>query len=153
MQLAPGCRRDHRPWFWDLTLDHFKVDEGFANAFGLDPALGREGIPLARIVQTVRPDHQAGLSAAIEEAIARGGVYARQSRVRRHDGRYYWIEANGRVDQATDGTPLRFPGVLIDVEQRRTVEAERDKAIAYLSTANEQLEAENLTRARELNRM
>nr|WP_244498024.1 hypothetical protein [Aureimonas sp. AU40] len=32
------------------------------------------------------------------------------------------MEANGRVNSASDGTPLSFPGVLIDIEERRAVE-------------------------------
>ncbi|WP_342162152.1 PAS domain-containing protein [Methylobacterium sp. SD21] len=106
-------------WVWDLPTDRFTVDEAFATAFGLDPALGREGIPLERIVATVHPDDQAGLAAAINEAIDRGGRYAHQYRVRRHDGRYHWLEANGHVEHGPDGTPLRFPGILIDVAPRR----------------------------------
>ncbi len=43
-----------------------------------------------------------------------------------------WLEANGRVDHAPDGTPLSFPGVLIDVNERRAVEAERDRATTML---------------------
>ncbi|SOR31159.1 protein of unknown function [Methylorubrum extorquens] len=108
------------------------MDEGFARAFGLDSALGREGLSLAQVVETVHPDDKAGLAKAIGEAIARGGAYAHQYRVRRADGRYYWIEANGRVDHAPDATPLSFPGVLIDVEERRAVAAERDRATALL---------------------
>ncbi len=49
------------------------------------------------MVATVYPDDKAGLAAAIEKAIDRGGAYVHQYRVRRADGRYYWIEANGRV--------------------------------------------------------
>ncbi|WCS23795.1 GAF domain-containing protein [Methylobacterium sp. NMS14P] len=109
-------------WHWDLPSDRFTVDEAFARSFGLDPALGREGIPLAQIVATVHPDDQAGLSAAITASILRGGAYAHQYRVRRADGRYYWIEANGRVDHGPDGTPLSFPGVLLDVEERRAAQ-------------------------------
>jgi len=72
--------------------------------------------------------------------IERGGAYAHQYRVRRADGRYYWIEANGRVEHGPDGTPLNFPGVLIDVEERRTIAAERDRAVADLRALNETLE-------------
>ncbi len=115
-------------WVWDLPTDRFTVDEAFARSFGLDPGLGREGLSLAQVVATVHPDDQDGLARAIAEAIARGGAYAHQYRVRREDGRYYWIEANGRVDHGPDGTPLRFPGVLLDVEARRAAEAERDRA-------------------------
>src|ERR1700753_3290191 len=125
VQLALAAGAIIGTWHWDLPTDRFTVDEAFARAFGLDPALGREGIPLAQIVATVHPDDQAGLAAAIESAIARGGAYAHQYRTLRADGRYYWLEANGRVDKAPDGTPLRFPGVLIDVEKRSADEAER----------------------------
>ncbi|APX87897.1 hybrid sensor histidine kinase/response regulator [Methylorubrum extorquens] len=132
VQLALSAGAIVGTWFWDLPSDRFTVDEGFARAFGLDPALGREGLSLAQVVETVHPDDKAGLAKAIGEAIARGGAYAHQYRVRRADGRYYWIEANGRVDHAPDGTPLSFPGVLIDVEERRAVAAERDRATALL---------------------
>jgi PAS domain S-box-containing protein len=140
VQLALAAGAIIGTWHWDLPSDQFTVDEAFARAFGLDPALGRDGIPLAQIVATVHPDDQAGLGAAIDAVISRGGSYAHQYRVRRADGRYYWIEANGRVDHAPDGTPLRFPGVLIDVEERRTMEAERDTALAALRALNETLE-------------
>jgi hypothetical protein len=35
---------------------------------------------------------------------------------------------------------MQFPGVLIDIEGRRAVEAERDRALAALRTLNETLE-------------
>jgi PAS domain S-box-containing protein len=137
-------------WHWDLPSDRFTVDEAFAQAFGLDPALGREGIPLAQIVATVHPDDRAGLAEAIAEVIARGGRYAHQYRTRRADGNYYWLEANGHVNHAPDGTPLTFPGVLLDVEERRAVEAERDRAIAALRALTETLEQRVLERSAEL---
>lgn len=122
VQLALGAGAIIGTWLWDLPTDRFIVDEQFAINFGLDPALGREGLSLAQIVGTVHPEDKAGLQQAIEAAIARGGHYAHQYRVRRADGRYYWIEANGRVDKSHDGRPLSFPGVLIDIEGRREAE-------------------------------
>ncbi|UIY45687.1 PAS domain-containing hybrid sensor histidine kinase/response regulator [Methylobacterium radiotolerans] len=150
VQLALAAGAIIGTWHWDIPTDRFTVDEGFANAFGLDPALGREGIPLAQIVATVHPDDQAGLAAAIQEVIARGGSYAHQYRVLRADGRYYWIEANGRVDHADDGTPLSFPGVLLDVEERRAVEQERDRNAAALRALNDTLEQRVAERTAEL---
>ncbi|CAO4153146.1 histidine kinase [Methylorubrum thiocyanatum] len=150
VQLALEAGAIIGTWHWDIPTDRFTIDEGFARAFGLDPDLGREGIPLAQIVATVHPDDQAGLATAIQEAIARGGAYAHQYRVRRTDGRYYWIEANGRVDHAEDGTPTSFPGVLLDVEERRAVEQERDRALAALRTLNDTLEQRVAERSAEL---
>ncbi len=150
VQLALAAGAIIGTWFWDLPTDRFTVDQGFARNFGLDPALGRTGLSLEQVVATVHPDDKPGLAAAIKEAIGRGGAYAHQYRVRRADGRYYWVEANGRVDHAPDGTPLSFPGVLIDVEERRAVEAERDEAAAALRALNETLEQRVEERTREL---
>lgn len=119
-------------WVWDLQADSVSVDEQFAEAFGLDPLLGREGLSRDQVIETVHPDDKPGLLDAMGEAIARGGPYSHQYRVRRRDGRYYWIEANGRIDLADDGTPLRFPGVLIDVHARRHMQRERDEALQLL---------------------
>ncbi len=128
MQLALAAGAIIGTWFWDLTVNRLTIDEGFAAAFGLEPLPGPIGHRHEQVMAIVHPDDKPGLAAAIDAAIARGGPYAHQYRVRRPDGRYRWIEANGRVDKAADGTPLRFPGVLLDVEQRRAVEAERDRA-------------------------
>jgi hypothetical protein len=152
VQLALEAGAIIGTWLWDLPTDRFTVDEGFARSFGLDPALGREGIPLAQIVAAVHPDDQAGLAAAMNEVIPRGGAYAHQYRVRRADGRYYWIEANGRVEHGPDGTPLRFPGVVLDVDERRAVEQERDRAIAQLRALTETLEQRVEERTAELMR-
>lgn len=109
-------------WFWDIPSDSFTVDEQFARTFGIDPSLGRHGLSLEQVIATVHPDDRPGLISAIEAAKERGGRYAHQYRVCRADGKYRWIEANGRVDKGADGTPLSFPGVLLDVEERRRTE-------------------------------
>jgi len=150
VQLALAAGAIIGTWHWDLPTDRFTVDKAFAQAFGLDPALGREGLSLEQVITTVHPEDRDPLKTAITEAISRGGAYAHQYRVRRADGRYYWIEANGRVELAGDGTPLRFPGVLIDVEERRSVERERDRATAALRALNETLEQRVVERTADL---
>lgn len=103
VQLALEAGAIIGTWHWDIRTDRFAIDDAFARAFGLDSALGREGIPLARIIETVHPDDQAALADAMKDAIERCGPYAHQYRVLRADGRYYWIEANGRVDRGPGG--------------------------------------------------
>ncbi|MGF0238983.1 PAS domain-containing protein [Rhodococcus sp. IEGM1300] len=150
VQLALAAGAIIGTWHWDLPTDRFTVDEAFARVFDLDPKLGRDGLSLEQVVVTVHPDDREGLITAINEVITRGGAYSHQYRVRRADGKYNWIEANGRVDCAEDGTPLRFPGVLIDVEERRSVEAERDRATAQLRSLNDTLEQRVTARTTEL---
>lgn len=150
VQLALAAGAIIGTWNWDLRTDRFTVDEGFARGFGLDPALGRERLSLEQIITSVHPEDRPGLISAIDEVIARGGAYAHQYRVRRADGRYYWIEANGRVDHTPEGIALSFPGVLIDVEDRRSIEAERDRATAALRALNDTLELRVAERTAEL---
>jgi PAS domain S-box-containing protein len=140
VQLALAAGAIIGTWFWDLPTDRFSVDEAFADSFGLDRAQASKGIALEQVIVNVHPDDRDNLTHAIREAIARGGHYAHQFRVRRADGRYYWIEANGRVEIGANGTPLSFPGVVLDAQARRSVEAERDRAAASLRALNETLE-------------
>ncbi|WP_198351995.1 hybrid sensor histidine kinase/response regulator [Sphingomonas sp. MA1305] len=130
LQLALAAGAIIGTWFWDLPNDRFTIDAQFAEAFGIDPALDREALTFDQIVDTVHPDDKPGLVAAIDAVIARGGAYAHQYRVRRADGAYHWIEANGRVEMAADGTAERFAGVLLDVGHQRAMQAERDRAHA-----------------------
>ncbi|WP_159992495.1 PAS domain-containing protein [Roseomonas sp. 18066] len=150
VQLALAAGAIIGTWNWDLPADRLTVDEAFTRTFGLDPALGQIGLSFEQMVATVHPDDKAGLVTATNEAIARGGPYVHQYRVRRADGRYCWIEANGRVEHAPDGTPLNFPGVVLDVEERRAVEAERDRVAAELRALTETLEQRVAERTAEL---
>ncbi len=119
-------------WFWDVQQDRLAVDDALAHAFGLDPALDRSELRLEQVVATVHPEDQDGLAEAIAQALHLGGRYAHQYRARGMDGQYRWIEAIGRVDLDAAGKPVGFPGVLIDIDDRRRIEAERDEAQTLL---------------------
>ncbi len=150
VQLALSAGAIIGTWLWDVSQNRFAVDEGFVSAFGIDPTLDRSALSLEQIMPGVHPDDQPALVAAVTQAIARGGAYAHQYRVRRADGCYYWIEANGHVERSADGSRISFPGVVLDIEQRRTIEEERDRAAAALRTLNETLEQRVAERTAEL---
>ncbi|MCF9005335.1 PAS domain S-box protein [Pseudomonas syringae] len=152
VQLALEAGAIIGTWFWDIRTGAFIVDESFTWAMGLNQTLAQERLTLAQVTESVHPDDKPGLMAAIDAAIIRGGHYMHQYRTRRSDGRYYWVEANGRVSQAVDGMALTFPGVLIDVDARVSVEAERDRAIAALRSLTDNLEQRIEERSAELMR-
>ncbi|WP_325166967.1 PAS domain-containing protein [Stenotrophomonas sp. S39] len=119
-------------WFWDVPRDQLTVDEALARAFGLDPALAQRKLQLHDVLGTVHPDDLPGLVAAIEHAVRHGGRFAHQYRTQGPDGRYHWLESIGRVDLDEHGRAKSFPGVLIDIDERLRVQAERDQAQALL---------------------
>ncbi|MGJ8571166.1 MAG: PAS domain-containing protein [Hoeflea sp.] len=137
VQLALDAGAIIGTWVWEVPTDHFTADERFARSFALDPDRLRAGIRLQDAVQSIHPEDQARVGEAISEAMGRGGPYRCEYRVLQLDGNYRWIEANGRVELGADGTPRRFPGVLLDIEHRRAIEAERDRAAALLRTFTE----------------
>jgi PAS domain S-box-containing protein len=122
-------------WVLEIEGDRFVGDERFARAFGLDPELCRKGL-LSRehVRRSIHPEDLPSVEAAVGEALATGGPYRCEYRVRAQDGAFRWIEANGRVDLDDEGKPIRFPGVLIDIDHRHKIEAQ-------LRTLNEELEA------------
>lgn len=152
VQLALEAGAIIGTWFWDIQADRFIVDEPFTSAMGLSPECAQESLNLAQVTQSVHPDDLPGLLSAINEAVSCGGHYIHQYRTRRSSGRYYWLEANGHVTQDANGTAVTFPGVLIDLEARLSIEAERDRAIAALRTLNETLEQRIEERSLELMR-
>lgn len=135
---------------WNVKTDSFDADDSFAHAFGLNQDLAKQGLDLASVVETVHPDDLAGLAAAITSAVGRGGPYMHEYRVKRRDGLYYWVEANGMVQMDKHGSPERFPGVLIDLTKRREIEAERDRVVEELRELNTSLEQRVIERTRAL---
>ena len=54
-------------WLWDVRADRITVDEAFADAFGIDPALAREGLCKAQVMESVHPDDVPALAAVLPD--------------------------------------------------------------------------------------
>ena len=134
VQLALDAGAIIGTWVWTIPDDRFIADERFAQSFGMDPDAIREGLPLSALFESIHPEDRMRVGEAVKEALRRGGRYRCEYRVRRTDGHYGWIVASGRVELDAAGHPVRFPGVLLDDEERRRIEAERDRANALLQT-------------------
>lgn len=119
-------------WVWTVPDNRFIADTRFAASFDLDPAVCQSGLPLEVVAASIHADDSQRVQSALADALARGGPYRCEYRVRHREGGYRWIEANGRVEQDSAGNPIRFPGVLLDIEVRRRAEAERDRISALL---------------------
>lgn len=119
-------------WFWDVTNDQLTVDAYLARAFGLDPALAGQKLQLHDVLGAIHPDDLPGLTAAIDAAVRDGDRFAHPYRARGEDGQYHWLEGIGRIERDARGRATGFPGVLIDIDERLRVQAERDQAQALL---------------------
>jgi signal transduction histidine kinase len=120
---------------WSIPEDRFVADERFALSFGLDAARLKVGAPISYAFTAIHPQDAGRVKATMEQALREGGTYRAQYRVLR-DEAYRWVEACGRVELDKSGSASRFPGVLLDIEDRLRVEAERDQMLEALQLAD-----------------
>jgi PAS domain S-box-containing protein len=134
LQLALDAGAIAGTWFWDVQADVFTADSRFADRFSLDEHKLRSGMALAEVTQSIHPEDVERVKALIGQALVAGGPYRAQYRVLRSSGTYSWIEANGKVLLDSTGLPLSFPGVLIEIDRHKAVEA---KSAALIKLGNE----------------
>ncbi|XBV16521.1 hypothetical protein BIKONL_004036 [Pseudomonas putida] len=118
-------------WVWDIPENRVTADERFSRSFGLPAENCLAGIPIEEAFSSIHPDDRDRVSADIQVAMNRGGAYRREDMVRQEDGSYRWIEANDRAELNSRGQAVRFPGILMDIESRRSAEAKRDRMSAF----------------------
>ncbi len=134
IQLALDAGAIVGTWVWDIPHNQVKADERFAQTFGLPVEWCLRGLPIENATTSIHPDDRLRVQAAIEHAMEHGGQYQCEYRVLQADGVYRWVEAIGRAELNGDGQAIRFPGVLRDIDLRRSAEAERDRYSHLLKT-------------------
>ncbi|MDF5729510.1 MAG: PAS domain S-box protein [Rhizonema sp. PD38] len=114
-------------WRWKINTDRVIVNEAFAHLFAVDKTQATaEGLPIKLFIDAIHEEDRLSVSAAIDQAIKSGGVYAAQYRVRTASGEERWLSACGRVEYDAAGNPISFPGALIDISDlKQALEALR----------------------------
>jgi two-component sensor histidine kinase len=122
IQLALDAGAIIGTWLWDVPNDRFTADERFARTVSIDPEKAQQGMPLNAVVQSIHPEDRRAVRGLVVQALKTGGAYRAEYRVLQPDGAIRWVEANGFCQLDWTGKPLRFPGVLIDVTERKEYE-------------------------------
>ncbi|WP_342039329.1 ATP-binding protein [Allosphingosinicella indica] len=118
-------------WDWDVSADRVRADRRFAELYGVDPDRAADGAPIADYVGRFHPDDVDRVSSAINSTIAEASEFAEEYRLVGADGEITWVLATGRCQRdATTGT-LRFPGIVLDISERRR-EEDRRRALIEL---------------------
>jgi PAS domain S-box-containing protein len=119
-------------WDWDVQSDRIVADARFARLVGVEAQDAERGVPVARYLAGVHPDDRARVEAAIASAVADGSRYSQEYRVRRLDGSTAWVSARGHCVHE-DGRPVRFPGAVFDITERKAIEEARELLASELS--------------------
>jgi PAS domain S-box-containing protein len=120
-------------WVWEIQADRVVADERFARLFSIDPEAAASGAPISDYVAAIHPEDRDRVGAEIEAAVATNGPYRSEYRVLQPDGTVRWVDARGRCEHDAAGRPLRFPGTVVDITDRRLAEEARDLVTRELS--------------------
>ena len=108
-------------WNWDIVADRVTADSNMARLFPVH-ADAPPVAPLARYLDLIHPDDREQVSAQIAQALRAHTPFEAGYRVAAGAGQYRSVIARGRAEYAPDGTPLQFPGVLLDITRQKQVE-------------------------------
>ncbi|MBL0938479.1 MAG: PAS domain-containing protein [Gemmatimonadaceae bacterium] len=121
-------------WDWDLSSEVIAWDERTCAIFGV-PSDGR--VPYALFLSLIDPEDREPTRAAVDRALdpQGDGHYEVEYRVTTPDGERRIISARGRalfVERDDERVATRFVGTVLDITERRRLDAEREMALAAL---------------------
>lgn len=122
VQLALNAGALLGSFVWDIKADRLSGDERFARTFSYPPEQPLDDLSMAVADSRVHPEDLARIKEQAAYSVQKGVPYNAEYRIRRADGSYLWVMGCGRCEFDDAGQALRFPGVLIDIHERKMAE-------------------------------
>ncbi|MHB2242111.1 hybrid sensor histidine kinase/response regulator [Pseudomonas monsensis] len=107
---------------WDVKNNTLSADERFARTFSYPPDQDLSNLAQDIAQSRIHPDDIAWVHERVTHSVRTGAPFNAEYRVRRSDGSYLWVLASGACEFDEHGKARRFPGVLIDIHERKTAE-------------------------------
>lgn len=115
-------------WEWDVRINKVYADARYAELHGVSPDLAAAGLPVQAYTPAVHPDDIDRMIVAAQTSLRTGGDFSEEYRLVQTDGSVRWIYTRGHSFLGSDGKPERNMGVIIDITERKAVEAALEAA-------------------------
>lgn len=119
-------------WDWSIDTEALEWSASARQMFGLAPDAP---VDFARFIGLLHEEDAPRVQQAIATALATGGDYLVDFRVRWPDGDLHWLQARGRPQRDGSGQAVRMSGVVQDITEQRARQAEQAAREAQLLQA------------------
>ena len=121
-----------------------KLDADWTSVFMSDAMAEISGYSVAELGEggttrygdLIDPEDRAACDPLVLAAAARGDPFVVEYRIRRRDGSQRWVQERGRGILGDDGRPMFLEGVVFDITDRKTAEAELLRTKDHAESAN-----------------
>ncbi|MFZ2835834.1 MAG: ATP-binding protein [Candidatus Saccharimonadales bacterium] len=124
-------------WMWELKDNMIVADKNLAKLFGLADGTTQVEVPLEEFIASIHPDDTDRVQKDIKDTLAGSESYESEYRVLDSTGAIRWVLARGKVEFDASGKPIRFPGLVVDITERKIAES----SLHLLAKANTQFSA------------
>jgi PAS domain S-box-containing protein len=123
LDMALGASGIIGTWYGDLKKKLVYGDANFARIYGLDEEEVVQGKPFGYYFTFMHPEDLSGAEAQMAHMMDGSDEYSHEHRIIRPDGSLLWVIARGRLIRDANGDPIRFPGVSVDITERKRIES------------------------------
>jgi PAS domain S-box-containing protein len=132
LQLALEASSVVGTWDWDIQSNLVYADERFAILYGVDPEAAAAGAPIASFIDGIYPSDRNRIKDRIQQAVETCTPLAAEYRTIDKFGQIRWVFAQRRCYHAA-GQPVRLPGIVVDITERKKAEEHRELLINELN--------------------
>uniref|UniRef100_B0SVM4 histidine kinase n=1 Tax=Caulobacter sp. (strain K31) TaxID=366602 RepID=B0SVM4_CAUSK len=136
-QLALEAASGVGTWDWDIVADKVYADARYATFHNVDPERAAAGAPLAEYSRALHPDDFQRLLDSGRTHLETTGDFLEEYRLIQADGSVRWVQARGQVYRDARGWAVRHRGVMVDITERKRIEAALEATEADLRIAIE----------------
>jgi PAS domain S-box-containing protein len=113
-------------WVWDMERDVVVGDQNFASLFGMDRRAVAQGLSGSKFLEPIHPEDRGRVEQAMARALKEHTKFDEEYRTVTATGKTRWVLARGKREE--QGEKVLFPGVIVDITERRDLQAQVELA-------------------------
>lgn len=116
-------------WYWSIRSNKVTFNPLKIATLGYNSDDIPENVPYQFFTELIHPDdYQPTMDAMLSHLYGGAAVYEAEYRIRAKDGSYRWYYDRGKITKRTaEGKPLFLAGIVFDITDRKTRQAELEK--------------------------